>query len=140
METNKIIINEKKIYLIFLVLLFLIVGIILGIFYQNKKDIFKIEKTEAILKILNSEVVPSIVSYGIITEIKDREITMIFNEDPITIKIKDDASIHSVGKSAGESLSQLDFSQIKIGDVLNAEIKVNSAGTFESNSVIVFSK
>jgi len=136
-------INKQNLYfislLVVLALGFLALGIAIGISWQDKKISLKTEKAENILKILNSEVVPSIVSYGIVSSINDREVTMVFNEDPITIKVKNGASIYNVGENGGKNLNQSDFSQIKVGDVLNAKITVDSNGIFESNSIIVFS-
>jgi hypothetical protein len=127
-----------------LVLIFLIIGFACGVFYSNQSKRIdksgKLENTDSILKTLNSEVVPSIISYGMVTSINNREITMVFNKDPITIKVKEDASIRNMGENNDKSSSQSDLNQIKVGDTLNAEIKINTDGVFESNSIIVFPK
>jgi len=132
-------IDNKKIYLIGLVSIFLVLGFIFGVLYQAQKNFSQIEKTKSIFKILNSQVVPSIVSYGIVTDINNREVTIVFNEDPVTIKIKDDASVNIIGKNDERYLDKLDINQIKVGDALNAEVNINSDGVFESDSVIIFS-
>ncbi len=97
---------------------------------------------ENVVKILRSDVVPSIVSYGKVTSIDGRKITMSFNNDSITIIINDDAIISSlVGSqdySAGQNVS--DISKIKVGDVLNISLIVDESGNFHGDSVINFSE
>ena len=120
-----------------LIVVFLLVGIVLGVLYQNKKEGNKLQQPAAVIKILNSDVVPSIVSYGKVTNIDGRKITMAFNEDLITIKVRDDASIYNIASQAGQS--KMDFSQIKVGDMLNVKIDIDSDGNFEGYSIINFS-
>jgi len=115
-------------------------GLLLGMFWQKYRDDFKLEKAQSVFKILSSDVVPSIVSYGTVTNIDGRKITMAFNNDLITVKIKDSAAIYNLVGDNGNDQSKADFNQIKIGDSLNVTVDVNTDGTFEGESVINFSQ
>jgi len=128
--------------IIALAIVFLIIGIILGIFYQSQKINQQLQKVEGTLKILNSEVVPSIVSYGKVTNIDGRKITMAFNDDSITIKIKDDALIRFLSSSNNKNVNpkEVGIDQIKVGDMVNVKTVIDTEGSFEGTSVIDFSQ
>jgi preprotein translocase subunit YajC len=128
--------------LIFLAVIFLAIGILLGIFFQYQISNSRLQKAQGVIKILNSEVVPSIISYGKVTNIDGKKITLAFNQDLITITIKDDALIRilsdSTAKNADSAKSEIN--QIKVGDMLNVKTSVDSTGNFEGEEVIDFSQ
>jgi len=134
--------QSYPILLICLALGFLIAGSALGVFVQSQKDAPQLKKLESLLKTLNSEVVPSIISYGKVTGIDGRKITMAFNDDLITVKIKDNASIYNLNgaDTVDVNQSQINLSQIKVGDMLNVTVTVDADGNFEGDEVINFSK
>jgi len=128
---------------LFIIILFLLVLLVVfWLFYSNQKNSIRLEKMENLISILRSDVVPSIVSYGKVTNIDGRKITMSFNNDFITIIINDDAMISSLAGNqdydAGQNTS--DISQIKVGDVLNVSLTVDESGNFHGDSVINFSQ
>jgi len=137
--------KQQSLYLILLLVLalgILSAGGVFGILYQKQKDRPQIKKMETSLKILGSEVVPSIISYGRVTNITGRQITLAFNSDLITVNIRDDAPVYTFTSTGSSNMTQSEVSlnQIKAGDTLNISINVGSDGTFEGNSVIVLPK
>lgn len=108
----------------------------LGIIYQSQKNYSE----ENIFKALSSEVVSSIVAYGEVTEINGRNITLIFNNDSFTIYISEKAKIYSFKQTDDQESSskkELEFNQIKKGDILNVSMKIYSDGTIEGSNVFI---
>ena len=116
-----------------------IVGDIVGMSYQNKKIDSATANLSNVFKILSSEVVPSIVSYGEVVKIDNRNITLSFNGDEITVEVIDGASIYGLGSDVGAGQYKMNFNQIKMGDYLNIVLNVDSNGNFTGDSVIDFS-
>lgn len=119
-------------------LVFFVLGGGLGVFYQIQKDIPLLEKSEAI-NVLSSKVIPSIVAYGRVTDISEKNITLTFSGDTLIIKIKDTASIYSfVPDEEGNSNRQkTNFSQIKKGDNVSVNLNMLPDGQLEGESVII---
>lgn len=132
--------NKVRLFIIILIALLLLS--VFGLFYSNQKNIIRVEKMENAVKILRSDVVPSIVSYGKVTSIDGRKITMSFNSDSITIFINEDAMISSLTGSQDYTADQIvsDVNQIKVGDTLNVTLTVDESGYFYGDSVIIFSE
>ncbi len=126
--------KKKIIILISISILFLIVGFLFGKIYQIQKGNFQLEY---LISSLNSDVIPSIISYGKVTEINGRNITIAFNDSLIVVYVKEDIPIYKINGRQEE----INFEQIKVGDELNVELKINiESENFEAESVINFSK
>lgn len=138
--------KKKKTYIIlWLIVLgafFLVIGITFGIYYKSQKNDIQQQKMKDAFKVLSSEVVPSIVSYGKVTNIEGRKVTMAFNNDLITILIKEDAMISSLIGNGNPDVNQekSDINKIKVGDMLNITVTVDENGEFQGDSVINFSE
>jgi hypothetical protein len=134
---------EKNNYIIIVAVILIIAaffaGDIFGVSMQKKTTINQSEQTSALIKTLSSDAVPSIVAYGEVSEINDKNITLSFNGDTITAKIKDDANFYSYAGNSS-SPSKLSFDQIQVGDMLNISIKLTADGQLEGESVINFTR
>jgi hypothetical protein len=129
-----------------LVVLLIIGGVVLlasgaglGILYQNQTVSPQFEKAVAAVNFLSSKAVPSIVAYGQVVSIDERNLTLAFNGDNIAITINDDASVNSFVKDEKGTMAQkkVDFSQIKKGDTLNVSVKLLPDGQIQGLSVII---
>jgi hypothetical protein len=118
----------------------LFIGYLLGVASYEYKNRAQESKLENIVAALDSDVVPSIVSYGKVVSINGREIVMAFNEDRIKIKVRDDAKIHALSGRLNGDQAPFDFNQIKVGDMLNVDVSVDPDGNFVGNSVIDFAQ
>jgi len=112
-----------------------LIGCLSGFLCSNLKSSQRVYALEKVLNVLDSQVVPSITSYGRVTDINGNKITIAFNEDAITVTAKDGVRIQTLGSGR----SAADLSQIKIGDMLNVDITVESDGSFVANSIMNFS-
>lgn len=127
--------DKKQQYFIFLGGSLVIIGCMLGFFYQWQKSSYQLKKIENILGTLNTDVVPSITSYGRVEKINGRNIMLSFNSSLIEFNVADSVPIYGTGKGR----SEVDFDQIKIGDELNVQIKINQEKKiFEAESITIF--
>jgi glucose uptake protein GlcU len=132
--------NADKNQLIFLgsvCLIILIMGFLFGSFYQKEKSVYRFENLENLLATLNSDVVPSIVSFGKVKEIDGKKIIVSFNDSVITIEVNENTSIYKMDNGQKE----INFDEILVGDELSAKIKINSEKEFfEAESIVFFNK
>jgi hypothetical protein len=129
--------DKKQLYFIFgcACVLLLIIGCLFGVLYQKKNS--EILQLKNLLGSLNSDVVPSIVSYGKVTEINGRNITISFNDNLIVIYVREDTPIYKMN----DGQKEINFDEIKVGDELNVKIRINpDEESFESESIIDFNK
>jgi preprotein translocase subunit YajC len=132
--------NQRQISIL-AALAILLLGLLSGIFFFRQEAILQSQKMANILGTLNSQVVPTIISYGTVTAINGKEITIAFNSDLITIKMKDDAPVHLLYGNASEAEQQnKSLEAVSVGDMLKVDIIVNADGSFEGKSIINFSK
>jgi len=140
--------NKKT--LIILLLAFIVIAIVfsvwIGIFYQKQKDKVEFDKLKQVFSILSSSNIPLISAYGIVTDIKGRNITLDLSGSSITLNINDKSTVFSLERvgSSGNSLSDISrknasFEDIKKGDHLNIGLKILSSGEIKVKSVIITS-
>jgi len=124
------------------ILILIIVGLALfvvgsgaGVFYQTQKDSLKVETIDK----LSSKAVPSIVAYGQVEKIEGRDVALSYQEDALTVRVKDNAVIYSfIVDSEGKSSQQkVDFSEIKKGDNVNINVKVLETGELQGQQVYI---
>jgi len=131
------------IILITAVLVSLVLGAGLGIFYQMQKDSPKIqagEKMSETIKNLSSGMVPSIVAYGEVSAINGKNITLGYSGKSMQIEISKTAKIYSAvpnTETKTTALPTVKFSDIKIGDRLNITMTVSQEGQLQGQSVII---
>ena len=130
----------------------LAVGCLGGILFQTQKATPQVEKSEKLIELMNSKMVPSVVAVGEVTAISGRNITLRAhtNQDgslTIPIEITRDAELSSFIVTTeedgsiilgGPSREEIKFKDIKVGDNVNVSLKISSDGTFQGASVIVF--
>lgn len=127
--------------LIIVALLFFVVGGGLGVIYQKQ---ICAPQANAIT-VLNSKVVPSVVAYGSVAKIEGNTIILSNEGESATFNIKKDANISLLvrdkgGTSSAYTYEKAEFSDIKIGDILNIVIKISPEGQLQGESVFIDSK
>ena len=130
----------------------LAVGCLGGILFQTQKAAPQAEKSEELIELMSSKMVPSVVAVGEVTAISGRNITLRAhtNQDEsltVPIVITRDAELSSFVITTeedgtiilgGPSRETIKFKDIKVGDNVNVSLKISSDGTFQGVSVIVF--
>lgn len=133
----------NKIIIIFLlVLAFLVVFLVgggVGMSYQSQKLSPGNEKALETVKILSSKAVSSIIVFGQVENISDRELTVSYEGESVIVKMADKALIENLSKdSSGKPIQQkIDFNQIKQGDNVNIPAKLSQQGILEGESLII---
>ncbi|OGZ73099.1 MAG: hypothetical protein A2998_03345 [Candidatus Staskawiczbacteria bacterium RIFCSPLOWO2_01_FULL_37_25b] len=130
--------NKKILIGIIPIIVALILGGAIGIFFQFQKDAPQVKKSGEVIKSLSSKVVPSIVAFGRVSKIDGRNITLDYNGDNITINIGDDAKIYTSsnqGEGGGQEI--ISFENIKTGDNLSINLKVLPDGQLQGQSIII---
>ena len=137
--------------IIVLVLIFFAAGAASGIFYEKQKQYFNPVKSESevkseqIIKEISSKIVPSMNAYGQVSKIDGRAMTLRYNGQEnqiLAMNVRSDAKVYSflsvVANKEGGSVSskEVAFEDIKIGDTINAVIKITSDG-IEGLSLII---
>jgi hypothetical protein len=116
---------------------------------QSKVDaptIAKAVKYEATVKALSSKVVPSIIAYGQVTKIENKNITLTYNKETLTVPVMESANVYSFvpaeagSKTTAPTQKKSTFSEIKVGDSLNITVKLSADGVLEGQSVIILVK
>lgn len=131
---------QKNIYLLIIAgIIIFIFGAGVGVSYQLQGGFSA--KKETAFKTLSSKVVQSVVSYGEITKISDRNLNLSFAGDTITVYIKESAPIVSfVGQAAGanqQAQKNIEFKDIKVGDYANIVLKVMPDAGLEAQTVMI---
>jgi hypothetical protein len=125
-----------------------IIGLVLGISLSQKgiSNNSQSNKFESAVKALSSKVIPSIIAYGQVTKIENKNITLTYNKETLTIPLTQSTSIYSFvapeagSKATAPTQKKSSFSEIKVGDSLNITIKLLPDGTIEGQSVIILMK
>jgi hypothetical protein len=119
------------------IILSIAVGLTAGIFYQSQKDASLNQKTASMLGAISSKAVSAIVTYGTVSNIEGRNITIDYLGDKMTIAIKNDAKIYTYENSVKK---EIQFQDVKNGDSINITTTATPSGEFQGNLVIIFSK
>ncbi|HLD52070.1 MAG TPA: hypothetical protein VJA82_02085 [Sediminibacterium sp.] len=125
-----------------------IIGLALGMNLSPKSAVSKEQsnKFETAVKSLSSKVIPSIIAYGQVTKIENKNITLTYNNETLTIPLTQSTSIYTFvapetgSKTTAPTQKKAAFSEIKVGDSLNITIKLLPDGTIEGQSVIILIK
>lgn len=139
--------DSKSIILLVVAILFvLIAGAGIVIFYQSQLAVSpqsqvssaQVDKMSAVIQLLSSKTIPSIVAYGQVTKINGKNITLTNSGDSLNVKIRDDAQIYSFTQSATAPVQQkAAFQDIKTGVNINISLKLLPDATLEGVSVII---
>lgn len=134
--------NPQYLYIIIIAtgFMLLFVGYIFGMGIYSQKNQNQELKIKNMISALTSDVVPSIVSYGKVVSINGRELVIAFNEAQIKVKVKEGATVHLLSEKINGDKSPFDFSQIKVGDMLNIDLTIDQDGNFVGDSVIDFAQ
>jgi len=132
---------SPKVLSIILGLVIFVVGIGVGIFYQISKDAPRIKKVTEAIKQLASKAIPSVIAYGQIINIEGRNLTVSFDGENVTVKIREDAAVTSLipdvqGKTSQQNIT---FSQIKKGETVSINTKILPDGQLQGDSIMVLS-
>ena len=98
------------------------------------------------IKVLSSKVIPAIAAYGMITKIDGRNVTMTYQTDSIVVAFRTDAKIYSYtinpavktpkGAAPAYVTTLASFNDLKVGQNISANIKVDLNGQVEGFSAI----
>ena len=130
---------EKKqlIILIASAVVALIIGILLGILYVK---LISVDGSRAkVVNSLSSKLITSVTSYGQISAIDGRSITINYSGESLVVPIVEKAKVLSLemGKT-GPTQKEVEFSAIKVGDNVNIFLKVLDDGKMQGTSVVIF--
>ncbi|MCX6722355.1 MAG: hypothetical protein NTY04_04215 [Candidatus Staskawiczbacteria bacterium] len=122
-----------------IVILIFFVGWGLGVFTQMQ-FISKQVKTES-AQLLGTKVISSVSAYGKVTKIQNKNITLSSLSEDLVVSVPDTARVYSFvlpAKTSGTPTQKIvTFKELKIGDSVNANLKLLSNGQFEAISVII---
>jgi len=111
-------------------------GVGIGMVYQIQRDSSQIKATANVVGGLSSKAVSAVVTFGTVTNIdSNRNITLEYKGDAITIAIENDAKIYKYENSVKK---EVQYGDIKLGDSLNITTTVSADGGFSGNMVIIF--
>jgi hypothetical protein len=147
-------IGEKVIAVILIIfsgIILLSVGYFVGVGFtaEKQKNILNYEDQQRATKtieVMSSKMIQSIVASGKVSNISDRTVVITDEEESMNIYIKEDTQISSfilvtVAKGGTSSTTskqtKAEFSDIKIGDRVNATIKILPDNKIEAVSVII---
>jgi hypothetical protein len=137
--------NTSKIILfVIIILIVFFAGVGVGILQYNFFGGQNAKMLSAV-KVLSSQMVPTISAYGQVAEINGKIITISFSEETLSVPIRDDAKISSVGgfnQVPGSVVSvasqpSVDFNSIKKGDNVTINMRLLSDGTLEGTAVFI---
>lgn len=130
--------NKKLIIIISLLaggILLLVVGGFCGVLLEKKIVEPKIEKTDVLLKVLNSNLISSVTAFGQVIEISGRNITLVSSDQKLTIRIKDNAKIAVLDSQ--KIPTEVGIGDLKIGQNISAKLSIAQDNTLEASTVLV---
>ena len=143
MSSNKI---KAIIFLIILAVIIFAAGVWLGMIYQSKNDTAKIasaQKAQSAVKSLSSDLVSSMLVYGKVQLVGDNSVTITYLGKNLVIPVTSRTQIMGFKKPTGKfnpAAPELDaLSDIKIGDMVNVNLKLASDGSFSALYIVSFS-
>jgi len=124
-------------------ILLLAVGGILGAVMQRSHVSQQVKAESA--QILGSKVISSISAFGKVSKIQDRDITLSSLGDVLSVDMPDTVRVYSFtvapadknGLSSTAKQKIASFGDIKVGDSINANLKLLPTGKFQGVSVII---
>jgi len=137
---------NKNLIIVLLViagLIFFVIGVSVGVVYKTEKDAPLLEKSEKMteaVKKLSSKAITSIIVYGEVTNIENRDITLAFANESLTVSVKENSQIFSFTPAeGGASPNQrtAEFKDIKKGDFLNVSLRLLADGQLEGVMAII---
>lgn len=125
-----------------LVVLLLIIGISLGLFWGSGK------KAEMISS-FSSKVISSMTAYGNIEKISGRIITLNNLDDSLNITVADNAQVYSFSAPVTDPKTKITkapaqqsvkFESLKVGDKVNLAIELLPSGDLQATSIVIISQ
>ena len=117
----------------------LIIGFTIGIFYQARKDVATAQQNQKVsqtAKVLTSDIVSVIALYGQVTAINGRDVTILYKGESLTVNIPANVSI-TLAQPKGTNSKVVDFSSIKKGNNLTIASKISEDGKITAQAVII---
>lgn len=113
------------------------IGVAIGTFLQFQNNFDKLAFPSTIVKTLSSKVISTIMIYGIVENISDRNITLTNQGESMTIGIN---TIGKVYTRENDVTEEIRFEDIKIGDTLNINASILPEGNLEGDIVYIFAR
>jgi len=130
---NKI---TSYILLVVVIALALVIGIIIGLFYQKQTYAPQLQVSKITMQSLSSKVVSAVVTYGSVKSVdNNRSIVLSYDSDELSVLVDTTAKIYRYENS---SKKEIQFSDIKVGDLVNITTSVSSDGLLHGNMVVIF--
>ena len=142
--------QNKNLVVIIIVLIIVGLGLVTAAYFTGVssgilKNRPEIQKAEKVVKMLSSKTITLIDSFGKVTKISDRTITLTQNGESLDINIEKDAPVYLYLASASAEImaattpkqSMSEFKNIKVGDNLNITMKVSPDGQIGGISVTI---
>jgi hypothetical protein len=139
----------NKVIVIFLIFVIFLAGLLTGIsvmlLYKDASLGFNQQTSEEnlknteIVKLLNSKVVSSIMAYGEVQSIDEKNITLSFSGENIVIKLADDVQILALSTGGDKKSNYQPYllSQIKKNFNVTVDLKLSANGTLQGQVITV---
>jgi hypothetical protein len=141
---------KNKILIIITGIILLTAGYFWGSAIEKERLAFayrEIEEGEKIIKAINSLAIAHILGFGAVTDISDRKITLMHDDEYLEFYTGEDIPILShvitrdeEGNVVDSEMKEVDFSNIKIGDELDVNLRIIIGEELEALSVTVLSE
>ncbi len=139
---------RSLIVLLLLAFVVFALGMGLGILYQGQKSPVKNQAEAPALpdavKVLSSNIVPSITARGKVSKIDGTNVTLVFRADSRVIPITSDARVYALTLAPVSPTNkskyinkEAAFKDIKVGDNLEVAIRVLPTGQIEGFNIII---
>ena len=116
--------------LIGVAVVFLIAGFYASFLLQENRIMPGANTAENSLKILRSDLIPSIVAFGQIKNISGRTVTLSYDIDTLVIDLAPEAKVFISGEK------EMNFSDLKVGDYINISLKVYPDDTVKGSRIL----
>jgi hypothetical protein len=132
--------NKIKLYFLSAVVIIasLAIGVVAGMLLQNKISAPRVKQMTETVGSLSSKVVSAVVAFGSVESIdNNRNITLAYNGDKMTVAIGQDAKIYFYENSVKK---ELQFQDVKMGDLVNITTTVSQDGKLQGNMIVIFTR
>ncbi len=116
-------------------LLLMVLGGVIGVLYKTQQVLPQMN----VIKYLSSQIIPSMVAYGEVTDIEGRNITLSYNGDSMKVQVPENSPVYSFvnNKTSKPIQEQVSFENIKKGDNVNVTVKLLPDGQLQSQSIFI---
>ncbi|MBU3895805.1 hypothetical protein KKG36_00565 [Patescibacteria group bacterium] len=122
-------------FLIGLCLLFL--GVFSGIYAGKEVNRVQVEKSEALIKALRSNLLPNLSAFGQIKEVVNRKIVLNYAGDTMEIIATNDASVSILSTASDQMPRSIQFTSLRAGDYVTLSLVIEENGDIFADKITV---